>query len=141
AVLQQQDTAIHRVALYPRASNIQSRLVQTAEKLLHDNPGLVVQGIVQRGQAAFLLRLDQVCAARDRVQARLFGGRAWLQGRALCVRVDGDGGKAADLLRVGGREAGSNEGEGQAQGLEYQGDRHGGSHEGTGKCDGKSVSI
>src|SRR5690606_29144420 len=53
-VLQQQDTPVHRIALDARAADVQARLVQAAEEFLDDQARLVVQGILQRDQAAFL---------------------------------------------------------------------------------------
>ena len=69
AILQQHDTAIDRVALDARATNRQARLVGGTKKVSQHDAGLVIQRIAQGGQAGRLLRLDEVGAARQLLQA------------------------------------------------------------------------
>ena len=57
------------------APNQWARLVGGAEEVLDHDPGLVVQGIAQRGRARLLLRQCQVGASSDTLHALMFGLR------------------------------------------------------------------
>ena len=71
-VLHQQNTACQRGTLHTGAADIQPWLINTAEEILHQHAGLIIQCIMQRRQPGIFFNHNQVGAARDILQFFFF---------------------------------------------------------------------